>query len=345
MRVIVLLGGDSPERDVSKVSGRAVAEALIRGGHDVLAMDTAGPHAGQPLDFGARAVQIGLEPPSDALLPANDAVHAIERIGAHDFGDVDVVFVALHGGKGEDGTIQALLEMTGIPYTGSGVMASSVAMDKETSKRIFRDLAVPTPRGFAADATLPVDEIAAAIARECGYPAIAKPNSAGSSVGFSVIHAPDDVKAAITAAAAYDTRIVFEAFVPGREMTVAVLDGQALPVVEIVPQVGVYDYRSKYTPGSSRYQVPAEIPAPVTLRLQELALRCFHGLRCRDFARIDSRLTPENEPFCLEVNTIPGMTPTSLVPKAAKAAGLEFDAVVDRIVRLAAARGRVRAPR
>jgi D-alanine-D-alanine ligase len=317
MRVIVLLGGDSPERDVSKVSGRAVAEALIRGGHDVLAMDTAGPHAGQPLDFGARSMQIGLEPPSDALLPANEAVRAIQRIGAHDFGDVDVVFVALHGGKGEDGTIQALLEMTGIPYTGSGVMASSVAMDKETSKRIFRDL--------VADVTLPVDEVAAAVARECGYPAIAKPNSAGSSVGFSVIRAPEEVKAAIATAAAYDTRIVFEAFIPGREMTVAVLDGQALPVVEIVPQVGVYDYRSKYTPGSSRYQVPAEIPTAVTLHLQELALRCFHGLRCRDFARIDFRLTPENEPFCLEVNTIPGMTPTSLVPKAAKAAGLEFD--------------------
>jgi len=345
MRVIVLLGGDSPERDVSKVSGRAVAEALTRGGHDVLAMDTAGPYAGQSIDFGTRAAQIGIEPPSDALLPANEAVRAIQRIGARDFGDVDVVFVALHGGKGEDGTIQALLEMTGIPYTGSGVMASSVAMDKETSKRIFRDLAVPTPRGFAADATLPAEEISATITRECGYPAIAKPNSAGSSVGFSLIHAPDDVKPAIEAAAAYDTRILFEGFIPGREMTVAVLDGQALPVVEIVPQVGVYDYRSKYTPGSSRYQVPAEIPAAVTLRLQELALRCFHGLRCRDFARIDFRLTPENEPFCLEVNTIPGMTPTSLVPKAAKAAGIEFDAVVERILRLAASRGRVRAPR
>jgi D-alanine-D-alanine ligase len=344
MRVIVLLGGDSPERDVSKVSGRAVAEALIRAGHDVIALDTAGPQAGMPIDL-ARATQIGVEPPSDALVPANEAVRAVSRIGAHDFGDVDVVFVALHGGRGEDGTIQALLELTGIPYTGSGVMASSVAMDKETSKRIFRDLGVPTPRGFAADASLPVEELTARIGRECGYPAIAKPNSAGSSVGFSIIHDASEVKAAVVAAAPYDARIVFEQFIPGREMTVAVLDGQALPVVEIVPQVGVYDYRSKYTPGSSRYQVPAEIPAAATLRLQELALRCFHGLRCRDFARIDFRLSPEDEAYCLEVNTIPGMTPTSLVPKAAKAAGLEFDAVVERIVRLAAARGRVRSSR
>jgi D-alanine-D-alanine ligase len=345
MRIIVLMGGDSPERDVSKVSGKAVAEALIARGHQVIAIDPAGAHAGQPIDFETKPAQVGVEPPSTVVVPASDAIHAVQRIGAHTFGDVDVVFLALHGGKGEDGTIQALLELAAIPYTGCGVMASSIAMDKEVAKRIFRDLGVPTPRGFAADATTPLDELAARIARECRWPAIVKPNSAGSSVGFSLLPGPDDLKAAVAAAAVYDTRLVFEEFIPGREMTVAVFDGQALPVVEIVPQAGVYDYKSKYTKGSSRYDVPARIPEAVTLAMQGIALQAFHGLKCRDFARVDFRLSPDNEPYCLEVNTLPGMTATSLVPKAAKAAGIEFGDLVERMVKMAAARGRVKSAR
>jgi D-alanine-D-alanine ligase len=342
MRVLVLLGGDSPERDVSRVSGRAIAESLQRAGHDVVAIDTAGAQAGQAIDFQAKPAQVGSEPPSTALVPSHDAIRAIERVSAHAFGDIDVVFIALHGGRGEDGTIQALLEMAALPYTGSGVMASSLAMDKELSKRVFRDLGVPVPRGFVADAATPHDELVKRIERECGWPAIVKPNSAGSSVGFAILHGAADVRAAVKAAAVYDARLVFEEFIPGRELTVAVVESQALPVIEIVPNAGVYDYRSKYTKGSSRYQVPAEIPDAVATTLQELALRCFHGLKCRDFARIDFRLSPANEPYCLEVNTIPGMTATSLVPKAAQAAGIDFDALVDRIVRLAAARGRVK---
>jgi D-alanine--D-alanine ligase len=159
------------------------------------------------------------------------------------------------------------------------------------------------------------------------------------------LRGPDDLKAAAAAAAVYDSRLVFEEFIPGREMTVAVLEDRALPVVEIVPQAGVYDYRSKYTSGTSRYQVPAEIPAPVAQALQNAALAAFRGLKCRDFARVDFRLSPANQPYCLEVNTIPGMTPTSLVPKAAHAAGIEFDALVERIVRMAAARAKVRSQR
>jgi D-alanine-D-alanine ligase len=139
--------------------------------------------------------------------------------------------------------------------------------------------------------------------------------------------------------------LVFEEFIPGRELTVAILGDQALPVVEIVPHAGVYDYKSKYTKGSSRYEVPAEIPEPVAKRIQEIALTCFRGLKCRDFARVDFRLSPENEPYCLEVNSLPGMTATSLVPKAARAAGIEFDELVERLVKMAAARGRIRTAR
>jgi D-alanine-D-alanine ligase len=345
MRIIVLFGGDSPERDVSRVSGKAIAEALTRCGHHVLAVDPAGPQAGQSIDLQGRPALVGAEPPPTALVPANGAIQTVERIGARGFGDIDVVFIALHGGKGEDGTIQALLDIVGIPYTGSGVMASSLAMDKETAKRVFADLGVPTPRGFAADSIAPSDEISARIGRECGWPAIVKPNGAGSSVGFAVLHTAADLPAALAAAATYDSRLIFEEFIPGREMTVAIVDDKALPVVEIVPQAGVYDYKSKYTAGTSRYQVPAEIPPTVAALLQEHALRCFRGLKCRDFARVDFRLSPANEPYCLEVNTIPGMTPTSLVPKAAKAAGMDFDALVDRLVRLAAARSKVKSAR
>lgn len=345
MRVIVLLGGDSPEREVSKVSGKAVAEALARKGHEVVAIDTSGPHAGQAIDIQRPASAIGSEPPSTALVPVNEAMHAVERIGGNAFGEIDVVFIALHGGKGEDGTIQALLDLIGVPYTGSGVMASSIAMDKETSKRLFRDLGVPTPRGFAADAGESAETLATRITAECGWPAIVKPNSAGSSVGFSILKSPADIPDAVAQAAVYDSRLIFEEFIPGRELTVAVLEDRALPVVEIIPQAGVYDYRSKYTKGTSRYEVPAQLEPEVVRELQAQALACFNGLKCRDFARVDFRLTDDSRVYCLEVNTIPGMTATSLVPKAAQADGIEFDTVVDRLVQMAAARGRVRAPR
>jgi D-alanine-D-alanine ligase len=338
MRIIVLLGGDSPERDVSMVSGRAVAAALLRRGHEVVAVDTAG---GRRVDLQARGA-IGTEPPSSALAPEGSAIHAVERIGAQAFGDVDVVFVALHGTGGEDGTIQALLETIGVAYTGSGVLASSLAMDKELSKRVFRDLGVPTPQGFVVHAATAIGEIRPRVARECGYPVVVKPNAQGSSVGVSVVRDESLLAEAVQHAAAYDERIVFERFVPGREVTVAIYEGRALPVVEIVPKSGLYDYRSKYTPGSSTYHVPAELPESVASELQRHALLCFHALRCRDFARVDFRLSPANEPYCLEVNTIPGMTPTSLVPKAAQAAGIDFETLVDGIVRAAGSRGAVR---
>jgi D-alanine-D-alanine ligase len=337
MRVIVLLGGNSPERDVSFVSGRAVGAALSRRGHTVTAVDTAG---GRLVDLEAQR-GIGVEPPSAALVPQGDAVRAIERLGAQAFGEVDVVFVALHGTGGEDGTIQALLDVVGVPYTGSGVMASSVAMDKELAKRVFRDVGVPTPAGFGAAAATPAPELVQRVGRECGWPAVVKPNSQGSSVGVGVAAGPEQLPAAVEVASAYDDRLLFEAFIPGREMTVAILQGKALPVVEIVPHSGVYDYRSKYTSGSSSYHVPANIPAAVARALQEHAETCFAALRCRDFARIDFRLSPANEPYCLEVNTIPGMTPTSLVPKAAQAAGIDFDTLVETILLAASARARV----
>lgn len=338
MRILVLLGGDSTEREVSQVSGRAIAAALRRVGHEVRAIDTAG---GRVVEIEGTA-SIGQAPPPDALVPVNDKLHTVERIGRNDFGEVDVVFVALHGTGGEDGTVQALLEMIGVPYTGSGVMSSSVAMDKEISKRLFRELGVPTPPGFVAPAHEDLPSLQERIDANCGWPMVVKPNSQGSSVGVHILPDADGLAAAVRDAGQYDDRLVFETFIPGRELTVAVLDGRALPVVEIAPKQGFYDYRSKYTPGNTEYHVPADIPPEVATAMQHHAEVAFAGLRCRDFARVDFRLSPENAIYCLEVNTIPGMTPTSLVPKAAAAAGIDFDTLVDRIVRLAAARGAVR---
>jgi D-alanine-D-alanine ligase len=232
--------------------------------------------------------------------------------------------------------------MIGVPYTGSGVMASSVAMDKEISKRLFRDLGVPTPAGFVAKANESIATLQERVASTCGWPAVVKPNSQGSSVGVHIVESATDLMAAVQDAGRFDDRLVFETFIAGREVTVAVVEGRALPVIEIAPKMGFYDYRSKYTPGNTEYHVPADIAPEVSAAIQRYAERAFTGLHCRDFARVDFRLSPDNQAYCLEVNTIPGMTPTSLVPKAAAADGMPFDALVDRIVRMAAARGAVR---
>jgi D-alanine-D-alanine ligase len=189
---------------------------------------------------------------------------------------------------------------------------------------------------------MPTQELVRRVSEECGWPAVVKPNGQGSSVGVSIVQEPEALPEAVDRAAAYDTRLLFETFIPGREMTVAVLEGKALSVVEIVPHGGLYDYRSKYTQGTSSYHVPAEIPDATARCMQAHAERCFEALRCRDFARIDFRLSPSLEPYCLEVNSIPGMTPASLVPKAAQARGIDFDTLVETITRAAAARGRVR---
>lgn len=338
MRVMVLLGGNSPERDVSLVSGRAVAAALMRRGHQVVAVDTAG---GRLVDVETPR-GIGEDPPSTSLVPEGDAVGALEKLGRQSFGEVDVVFVALHGTGGEDGTIQAMLEAMGVAYTGSGVLASSVSMDKEVAKRVFRDIGVPTPPGFGATAQTPLQELVRRVGEECGWPVVVKPNGQGSSVGVSIVHGPEALAEAVEKAGKYDARLLFETFIDGRELTVAVLEGKALSVVEIVPRGGLYDYRSKYTSGSSHYHVPADIPDATARCMQSYAERCFEALRCRDFARIDFRLSPSLESYCLEVNTIPGMTPISLVPKAAQADGIDFDTLVEKITRAAAARGRVR---
>lgn len=337
MRIAVLLGGDSPERDVSIASGAAVIGALRARGHEVAAIDPALP-PGAPAE--PRETRIGeLPPASPEPIPPGKA---FAWLGAPALLGADVVFNALHGVRGEDGIAQALLETAGLAYTGSGVLASALAMNKDRAKALFRAAGVSTAPHLLVDAASPAARAAARAAIEggIGYPLVIKPNCQGSSVGFSFVPAPGGLDEALREAARYGGECLVERYVPGREITAAVLDGAALPLVEIVPEGGFYDYRRKYQKGGSRYVAPAELDAETTERIQRDATRAFEALVCRDYARVDFRLSPEGEPFCLEVNTLPGMTALSLVPMAAKAAGIGFEDLVERIARMALARKR-----
>ena len=245
--------------------------------------------------------------------------------------DADVAFLALHGGAGEDGTIQALLDLTGIPYVGSGHAASATAMDKDLSKRLFRVAGIPTPEWLMAP--VDVDEARARL----GYPLVVKPNKQGSTVGLTVVRAADQLQPAIDEALRYDDEVMLETFIPGRELTVGILGGAALPVGEIFPKHEIYDYECKYTAGMAVEEFPARLDAAVTEDLQDQARRAFGALKLRGCARIDFRLTSDGASYCLEANTLPGMTETSLIPQAAAAAGLSFADLCERLVQLAAA--------
>jgi D-alanine-D-alanine ligase len=240
-----------------------------------------------------------------------------------------VVFLGLHGGRGEDGTIQALLDLTGVPYTGSGHLASALAMDKDLSKRLFLQHEVPTPKWLMA----PVSE--AEVQRTIGFPAIVKPSKQGSTVGLSLVKSPADLSAAIALAARHDDEVMIEEFIAGRELTVGILGGVALPVGEIIPVHELYDYECKYTPGMAREVFPAELSVKASAEVQELARVAFRALKLRGYARIDFRMSAGGQFYCLEANTLPGMTELSLIPQAAVAAGISFPELCERIVQLA----------
>jgi D-alanine-D-alanine ligase len=335
MKVTVLLGGDSPERDVSLASGAAILEALRAKGHEAFAVDPALPPGA---DAEPRVAKIGERPPGEiATLPPEQAFAWLSDAKVR---SADVVFIALHGGKGEDGTIQAVLETAGIAYTGSGILASALAMNKDRSKALFREANVSTAPHlfFEGVSERERTEAGAAVERTLGYPVVVKPNDQGSSVGFSFVPRAEELDAALRAAAGFGDGCIVERYIAGREITAAILEGEALPLVEIIPEGGFYDYKRKYTKGTSRYVAPVELDAATTERIRHDAVLAYRALGCRDYARVDLRLSEEGEPYCLEVNTLPGMTELSLVPMAAKAAGLAFDELVERIARAAAAR-------
>ncbi len=338
MKITVFMGGTSAERDVSLASGLRVAEALRERGHDVLAVDTAHgvlSAADEQAMLAGKVVKT-IPPDVQALVRLNAQLPSTLR----SLPKTDVVFLALHGGQGEDGTLQALLDLTGVPYTGSGHLASALAMDKDLSKHLFRTAGVPTADWLMiGNRELGTEnreqEFVGEVERQLGLPVVVKPSKQGSTVGLTVVRDIAELWPAVEEAAKYDDEVMVEQFVPGRELTVGILGDEALPVGEIIPVHEIYDYECKYTAGMAREIFPADLTAEQTSVVQELARRAFRALKLRGYARIDFRLAPDGVFYCLEANTLPGMTSLSLIPQAAAAAGISFPELCERIVRLA----------
>jgi D-alanine-D-alanine ligase len=324
---------------VSLASGIRVAEALRSRGHEVRAVDPARGEIGMDEQRAlAAGTVVQTAPPSQDAL-RRMAREALPRMASTlpRAGETDVVFLGLHGGTGEDGTIQAMLDLTGVPYTGSGHLASALAMDKELSKQLFRQAGVTTADWLMAPAR--ADDVGARL----GYPVIVKPSKQGSTVGLSIVRGPDELQAAVDEASNFDDEVMIEAFIAGRELTVGILGGDALPVGEIIPKHEIYDYECKYTPGMADERFPAELTSAETTRIQQEARAAFKALKLGGYARIDFRMSHDGRFYCLEANTLPGMTQTSLIPQAAAAAGISFPELCERVVRLAMARGGERA--
>ena len=335
MRITVLLGGVSAEREVSLSSGLRIAAALREKGHAVVCLDPAEGVLTRETERALLAAGVGSAPPSlDAL--AGLASQSLSPVlgTSPEVTDTDCVFLALHGGQGEDGTVQALLDLVGVPYTGSGHLASALAMDKHLSKVVLRAAGVSTADWLMAPRNGPMD--AADVGEQLGWPVVVKPSKQGSTVGLSIVRAPDELAAAVAEAFRYDDEVMVEQFVPGRELTVGILGEAVLPTIEIVPAKELYDYECKYTPGMAREFV-AELSGALSQTLAEQARTAFAALKLSGYARIDFRLDPAGRPWCLEANTLPGMTPTSLIPQAAAAAGVLFPDLCERIVQLACA--------
>jgi len=330
MRITVLLGGTSAEREVSLASGSRVIEALRARGHQVAAVDPALGELDESALQGAVSGGVSREPPTAESLRKLKAGSLGPLLGTLPaVRDADVVFNALHGGEGENGTIQAILDSAGVTYTGSGALGSALAMDKDLSKKLFRAAAVNTADWLMAPAT--VEDVQTAL----GFPVIVKPSKQGSTVGLSLVRDPGELDSAIESAFQHDDEVMIERFIAGRELTVGILGGQALPVGEIISKNELYDYEAKYTPGMASEVFPADLSAAATADVQGQASRAFAALKLRGYARIDFRLSPDGTFHCLEANTNPGLTDLSLIPQAAAAAGISFPELCERIALLA----------
>ncbi len=335
MRIAVVFGGISPERNVSIAGGMAVVKALKSLGHDVLAVDPA---------FGGDALRNGEELANMAQIPDDSELkqfperNIIECFNSNIFDNVDAAFLVLHGLNGEDGKVQSLLELRGIPYTGSKILASALSIDKAQSKAIFLANNILTPAWRVVTPNEYNDyEVFEQLRKDLGQNLVIKPNDQGSTIGISMIFNGnlDDIADAVVNAGKYSRKVLVESFIPGREVTVGIIGGQALPLIEIKPEGGFYDYEHKYSKGKTEYICPMDVSEDISDFTQDIAVAAFEALGCEGFARADFRLSEDGQPFCLEMNTIPGFTDTSLVPKAAKSLGIEFPELCQNILQLA----------
>jgi D-alanine-D-alanine ligase len=332
MRITVLTGGATAERTVAFAGAAQIVEALRGRDHEVYVVDTAGGLLSRDDEGRLLTGAVGREPPSVTELDERERDLLSNGLGELPVvKGADVLFLCLHAGRGEGGTLQAILDVIGVPYTGSGALASALAMDKDLAKRLFRAAGVPVPDWFMTPPPIAAEDVTTAL----GWPVIVKPSKMGSSVGMTLVKNARGLDAAVEFARRYDDEVLAEQFIPGRELTVGILGDVPLPVGEIIPKHELFDYECKYTPGMSEEVFPATLDARLARRFQELALAAHRALKLGGYSRVDFRMNPEGDIFCLEANTLPGMTRTSLLPQAARAAGMEFPELCERICRLA----------
>ncbi len=345
MKIVVLAGGISTERDVSLSSGTMIYRALKERGHEAILLDV---YLGYEWEDSDRE-----RTPRDVFKMEKDwarelgtisetnpdirQIKAMRPDGARNFFGpnviafcqaADVVFMALHGENGENGKIQACFDLMGITYTGTDYVSSALAMDKGITKELFAFHGIPTPRGFRLRKGQKQEQ-------QPVFPCMVKACCGGSSVGVSIAFQKEDYENALGEAFAYDDEVIVEQYIKGREFSVGVMDGRALPVIEIAPLAGFYDYKNKYQPGSTIETCPAELSEDKTREIQGYAEKAFTALRLKNYARMDFMMSEEGEVFCLEANTLPGMTPTSLLPQEAAALGMNFGELCERILETA----------
>ena len=325
MKIAVLFGGTSTERDVSVASGSQVIGALRKAGHEVVAVEASRGVLLPEHEHQVLSERIDRLPPVEAKAHEPQLLAIVASAGLE---DLNLMFLAMHGGIGEDGTIQGLLELAGIPYTGSDALGSALAMDKDVAKRLFLAAGVPTPRWLMTPVTLEeVDQ-------QIGFPVIVKPNGQGSTVGLSLVSDRWRLDGAIDLAAGFGGQVMVEQYIPGRELTVGILDDVALAVGEIIPETGdIFDYTAKYQSGAAQEIFPAGLSERDAERVRELGLTAHRALKLASYSRVDFRMDPDGGLWCLEANTLPGLTAGSLLPKSAAAVGISFSELCERICR------------
>jgi len=338
MKIVVLAGGISTERDVSFVTGRNVYEAIKANGHKAIIID---PFMGYEKDIdGIFDADIDWTKEINAISTNDPDIEAIKAMRPKQykgfFGpnviklckEADVVFMALHGENGENGKIQAVFDLEEIIYTGTDTLSSAVCMNKALAKEVMAYNGIPTPKGVRVHKG---DNIANTV----GYPCVVKANNGGSSVGVSIANNEEEFAAALKDSFKYDDEIVIEQYIKGREFSIGVIEGKALPIIEIAPLVGFYDYKNKYQAGSAVETCPALLDDNKTKEMQQYAERAFEVLRLRDYARMDFMMSERGEVYCLEANTLPGMTATSLIPQEAAAVGISFEQLIEKMIGIA----------
>lgn len=336
MKIVVLAAGTSTEREVSIVSGTQVCKALRSRGHQAILVDLffGWPGVSAPDaflgDYNVDAVaakmhlqtsQVSVELEKRRELPGPNVLELC--------GEADIVFLTLHGANGEDGRMQALLDLYGIRYTGPDYLSSALAMDKERTKQLFRMAGVPTPMGVLVTAHAGIRTAA-----ELGmsFPLVVKPCRGGSSVGVSIVYSDEEFREALRCSFSLEPTALVEEYIRGREFSVAVVAGEAYPIIEIAPKQGFYDYKNKYEAGSTVETCPADLPDAITEQMQKYSVMAADVLGIRTYVRFDFMMRENGEMFCLEANTLPGMTPTSLVPQEAAAIGMDFPTLCERLI-------------